>query len=103
MALPPSRDHRIALAAASALLRRHREAAPNVERGGFFHAKAIHDLMAQPGCSGIRIYHGRKDDGTVAMVLVGVDASGNDMSSGVLLEEHYPCPPICPDPDGLNP
>jgi hypothetical protein len=68
-----------------------------------FHAKAVQDLLAQAGCVGVRIYHGRNQDGTNAMVLVGVDAKGNDMSGGTLLEQHFPCPPFCPDPDGLNP
>jgi hypothetical protein len=104
MALPPSRDHKITLADARTLLQRHRTAvAQGAERGGMFHAKAVRDLLAQPGVVGLRYYHGRKADGSAATVLVGVDANGNDMSSGTVLEEHYPCPPFCPDPDGLNP
>ena len=104
MALPPSRDHKITLADARALLQRHRTAvAQGAERGGMFHAKAVQDLLAQPGCVGLRIYHGRNPDATPALVLVGVDAKGNDLSSGTLLELHFPCPPFCSDPDGLNP
>jgi hypothetical protein len=100
MALPPSRDHRIALADARALLQRHRTAAAQgAERGGMFHAKAVQDLLGQAGCVGLRYYHGRNADGSPAIVLVGVDAKGNDLASGTVLEWHYPCPPFCPEPD----
>jgi hypothetical protein len=50
----------------------------------------------------LRYYFGRKDDGSSAMILVGVDANGNDMPGGTILEWSYPCPPICGDPDDLN-
>ena len=104
MALPPSRDHKIALADARTLLQRHKTAAAQgAERGGMFHAKAVRDLLAQPGCVGLRYYQGRNPDGTPALVLVGVDAKGDDMSSGTVLEFHFPCPPFCPEPDALNP
>jgi hypothetical protein len=51
---------------------------------------------------GLRFYQGRNADGSFAMVLVGVDDTGNDMTDGDILEQHYPCPPYCGDPDGLN-
>jgi hypothetical protein len=100
MPLPPARDHRISRADAASLTRRHRDAVPAAERGGMFFRKPVEELLAQKGCEGIRIYHGRNDDGTAAMILVGVDKDGADMEGGVLLEFHYPCPPFCPPPDG---
>jgi hypothetical protein len=103
MPLPPPRDHRIATNAAATLLHRHRTAAAGAERGGMFHAQPVKDLLAQPGCVGLRFYHGRNEDGTPALVLVGVDAKGNDLSGGVVLEFHWPCPPFCSEPDALNP
>jgi len=103
MALPPSHDHRITLAEAIALTQRSRDAAsPRNERGGMFHRAAVDELLAQPGCVGLRYYHGRHADGSSAIVLVGVDDKGNDMTDGVLLERQFPCPPYCGDPDGLN-
>jgi hypothetical protein len=96
MPLPPPHDHRIPLPDAAALIRNHRaNAADAVARGGMFHAKAVLDLLAQPGCVGLRFYYGRKQSGADALVLVGVDADGNDISSGAVLEEHWPCPPWC--------
>jgi len=103
MALPPPRDHKITLAAAVALTRRFRETAgPKTERGGMFHRAQLDQLLAQPGCMGLRFYQGRNADGSFAMVLVGVDVTGSDMTDGDILEQHYPCPPYCGDPDGLN-
>ena len=103
MALPPARDHKITLAEAVALTRRFRETAnPKTERGGMFHRAQVDQLLAQAGCVGLRFYQGRNADGSAAIVLVGVDAQGNDMTDGDILERQYPCPPYCGDLDGLN-
>jgi hypothetical protein len=55
----------------------------------------IDRILAQPGCNGIRFYFGTKTDGSLALVLVGVDENEKDMTEGVILEDHYPCPPFC--------
>jgi hypothetical protein len=36
------------------------------------------------------------------LILVGVDADGNDMADGVLLDEHFLCPPFCNANSPLN-
>ena len=101
--LDPSVTHRISRADAVAAARRHREAGPPGRRDcGAFNAKAILELLAQPGCVGLRYYHGRTDKGDPSMILVGVDADGNNMTSGILMNNEYPCPPYCPDPDDLD-
>ena len=103
MALPPPRDHTITLADAVALTRRFREtASPKTERGGMFHRAPVDELLKQAGCAGLRFYQGRNADGSSAVVLVGVDEKGNDMTGGIILERQFPCPPYCGDPDGLN-
>jgi hypothetical protein len=71
-------------------------------KGGSFSRDIFDQILAQPGCSGIRYYYAKKDDGTPTIVLVGVDGGGNDMTSGVLGEETYPCPPVCGSPNQLN-
>jgi hypothetical protein len=104
MPMPPQRDHRISRAEAAAMTRRFRDAdGPRAERGGMFPRAAVQALLAQKGCEGLRYYFGRRDDSSSAMILVGVDADGNDMTSGEILEWSYPCPPFCGDPDDLNP
>lgn len=103
MPMPPQRDHRITRAEAAAMTRRFREAAgAKAERGGLFPREAVQQLLAQKGCEGLRYYFGRKDDNSSALILVGVDATGNDMAGGMLLEWSYPCPPVCGGPDDLN-
>ena len=96
MAFPPKRDHTIPLAAAEALTRRYREhAGAGAQRATMFPRDVFEALLAQPGCAGIRIYNGQAEDRTAASVLVGVNAEGNDMTSGALFEWGLPCPPYC--------
>jgi hypothetical protein len=64
--------------------------------GGVFTAEAIRKVLAQGGCQYLRIYHGRDAQGNASMVLVGVDADFRDMTAGVMLNDHYRCPPWCP-------
>ena len=52
-------------------------------------------LLSQPNCVGIRIYYGRKNNGTPALVLVGITGDGHDLSNGAIIENGFPCPPIC--------
>ncbi len=97
------RSHRITLKQAAALTKRYRKyAEPSAEKGGLFNRHAIERLLAQPGCTGLRYYHGRQTDGRYAIVLVAVDEKGNDMERGLLLENHFPCPPFCGGDGELN-
>ena len=103
MPMPPPQEHKIPLDDAAALTRRYRESvAKGTELAGMFPREVYERLLAQPGCAGIRLYHGRKADGKPAMVLVGVDEDGNDMVNGELDEEHFPCPPYCDGTNALN-
>lgn len=102
------RDHTISLAIASEYTRRHRTAGGTELtaaakgggefNGGAFHSDQVLKLLQQPGCTALRIYHARNGKNEKAMVLVGVDAEGKDMTQGVMLEICLPCPPFC-DPD----
>jgi hypothetical protein len=104
MPLPPQREHRITVADAAQLTRRHRDAAgPKGERGGMFPRAPVEELLMQPGCAALRFYYGRREDGTSALVLVAVDEGGNDMTDGDVLDLHFPCPPVCGTPNKLSP
>ena len=105
------RDHTISLAIAAEYTRRHRTTADttaveatarggmgSVENGHAFHADQVLKLLQQEGCKALRIYHARSNKGEKAMVLVGVDAEGRDMTGGIMMELGLPCPPFC-DPD----
>jgi hypothetical protein len=71
-------------------------------QGGFFGKETFEKILAQPGCVGIRYYYAKQDDGSPALVLVGVDAKGDDMEQGLLAEMALPCPPYCGSPSRLN-
>jgi hypothetical protein len=112
--VPPKGSQRISLEGAVELTQRYRKAAPASEHGGFFWADGIQEILAQPGCVGLRYYHGLSAEGSYQIVLVGVDADGNDITKlgkpkksarvalaagsgeAVLLDHHWPCPPYCP-------
>lgn len=121
--LPPKvTDHRITLAKAVGLTKRYRRSAPASEHGGFFWAEALRALLAQPGVVGMRFYHGLDEKGAYRLVLVGVDSQGRDIvkaeaaprpkaksvarsaTSGeaVILDTHWPCPPVCWEDSPLN-
>jgi len=63
--------------------------------GEYFSTDAVKGILSQPGCVGVRIYYGKKTDGTPALVLVGVDQSDSDLSGGTICETGFPCPPWC--------
>lgn len=103
MPLPPSRSQQISLAEAAADTRRFRDrAGPDAEKGGFFFREVLDKLLAQPGCVGIRYYHGLDAQDQPSLIIVGVDAKGDDITGGVLMDFHYPCPPFCGDGNALN-
>jgi hypothetical protein len=101
MALP-ARDHRISLTDAAALTRRHREADPSGVKAGTFDRAQVLALLEQPACVALRVYFGRHADGTPALVLTGVDNADDDLSAGTILQEHWPCPPVCGAANPLN-
>lgn len=117
--LPPKEPQRISLFDAVALTQRYRKSAPASEHGGFFWSDGIREILEQPGCVGLRYYHGLDAGGGYQIVFVGVDGNGADIvkspatrvaTSGakisakiaagdaVLLDMHWPCPPFC-DPN----
>lgn len=76
-------------------------------------ASAIKALLNQQGCHSFRIYLGRKADNRICSVLVAVDENGYDIlppanvtavtaHDGIILEDAFQCPPICPPPSPLN-
>ncbi len=82
--------------AAVQLLKNFRRRAPEGGVWGeFFGRDALSAALNQPGCIGLRIYYGKRNDGTSALVLVGVDSSNADLLQGVMLESGVPCPPMC--------
>lgn len=101
--LDPTVDHRITLGEGAELTSRYRKSgAEKSTESGAFNAKPVLGLLAQPGCVGVRFYRGLTAESGPALVLVGVDAEGNDMTEGLVLDQHLPCPPYCGDGNALN-
>ena len=95
---PHEKSHRITLDEAKEMCRGHREAAGKGQaylRAGGFGRGVLDDILAQPGCTGLRIYLGRNKQGDTSLLAVGLDADGQDMESGIIANDAWPCPPFC--------
>lgn len=80
-----------------------------------FEGDAVRQLLDEPGCAFLRIYLGRKSDGSVVAVLVEADNEERDIlpsgngnaesagpNEGTMLEDGFRCPQFCPPPSPLN-
>lgn len=92
----------IDLPTASDWTRSYRTAHPIDPRGHVFGRDIIDQILAQQGCEGIRIYNAINDDHELTLVLVGVDALGNDMDAGIVADFSLPCPDMCGMSNPLN-
>jgi hypothetical protein len=75
----------------------------------FFGAEIIQQILQQPGSVGMRIYYALDDKGAKQLLLVGVDAQGNNILSnntfntlesggdGLVADFSFPCPSTCPE------
>jgi hypothetical protein len=103
MPLPQKNNQIISLDEASRLTNKYRvQAAKDAIKGGLFWKDYVQKLLDQPGCVAMRYYHAQDDKGNPAIVLVGVDMGGKDITGGVMLEFSPFCPPICDAPNALN-
>jgi hypothetical protein len=93
---PGAEKHEIKLEEARQHIQRHKKNPIHPKHhGGSFDRAAIDKILAQPGCKGLRYYHGRDEDGKPNLVLVGVDVAGKDMTQASIMERSGFCPPIC--------
>jgi hypothetical protein len=47
----------------------------------------LEQILAQPGCAGIRFYNGINEKGQKTLVYVGMDAAGNDIMETVVVDD----------------
>jgi hypothetical protein len=75
-----------------------------------FNRSAIEDLLSQ-GCVQIRVYFGMSLDLKIRLIIVGVNAQGEDMlppggtsldTDYYIVEDGIRCPVTCPPPSPLN-
>ena len=75
--------------------------------GGFYGKELIQTLLSQPGCDGLRYYHGLGPDPydgkkiKHTIILVAEDNKGN-LLTGAILEIGPLCPPYCPSANTLG-
>jgi hypothetical protein len=77
-----------------------------------FERSDIDVLLAQRGCTGLRLYYGMNDESQVHAILVGVNEENEDMlgatslteeeEEDVILEKGFRCPEMCPPASPLN-
>lgn len=84
----------------------YRSKNPDQLKGHYFGFEIIQRLLNETNCSGIRIYYGIDETGQQKLLLVGVDADGNDLlpsleqeldnGGNIVVDYSYPCPDYCP-------
>ena len=78
-----------------------------------FDKAAFDSLLAETGCTAVRIYYGMSDDLKVHAVIVGVNSNNEDIlpssvsmltreDDPLVLEEATRCPDDCPPSSSLN-
>lgn len=69
---------------------------PNEIKSFYAGSNKLNLILEQSGCIGIRIYNGlNATTGKKNLVLVGVNADGEDMVTGPILQDLITCPPKC--------
>jgi hypothetical protein len=91
----------IALADASAQTKAYRTANPGAIKAHYVGVKKLNDVLSQTGCVGIRIYYAINPSGTKEIMIVGVDANENDITT-LVLDHTLPCPSWCGNANSLN-
>jgi hypothetical protein len=91
----------IPLQEAAGLTAAYRQNHPGQIQGFLFGKTNVEEILNQRGCVSVRSYLGQNPDGSLELIVVGVDANGNDMLDKVLDRSHK-CPPLCGDQNVLN-
>lgn len=102
MAFNGSEGEAISLNEAATMTANYRSANPNATRGHFMGSTILNSILAQSGCKGIRTYYGIDSSGQKQLVMVGVDANGDDMTSGIIADRGLGCPSACSSSNPLN-
>lgn len=96
-------DHNITLQEGIELTKAYRVTSKgDVPLAQYFGKDALANVLAQPGCVGLRMYYAKHQDGSSTMVIVGVDNKGNDITKGLLCQKASQCPPWCPGASELK-
>jgi hypothetical protein len=91
----PTFDHEIGLTEARELIVRSKRQNPGSKSAAMFTRVPLDRILAQKGCTGVRMYYGLNPDGSRTLIMVGVDEQGNDLDEGIIADRTFPCPPYC--------
>ena len=97
-AFDANRDHRISREEAASLVQTFQSRAGAGEhRSSTFNRAAFERLLGQPGAAGIRIYRAHHENGSPTLVMVAVDAAGQDLATtdALFMQKGTDCPPYC--------
>lgn len=92
----------VTLAEAASWTANYRSANPGAIKAHAAGKNKLNSILNQDGCLGIRTYYAIDSEDALCLVMVGVDANGDDMENGVILERMSPCPPYCSGTGTLN-
>jgi hypothetical protein len=77
----------------------------------FFGFEILKQILAEPTCVGIRMYYALDDKGQRQIILVGVNADGENLlpqsqslrdgDGNIVADASYPCPSFCPGGTGV--
>jgi hypothetical protein len=99
MAFTGNEEHTISFEEAKELKDNYQESMSPTDIKAFYYGKTfLLSVLNQEGCVGIRVYNGRKEDGKLEPVIVGVNTDGNDLTEGIMGNRSFPCPPHCGGP-----
>jgi hypothetical protein len=85
----------------------YRETYPVEIEAHFFGREIINQILSEEGCVGIRIYYALDENGNRQLLLVGVNANGDNLlpsvtnNENIIADMSYPCPTFCP-PTGTS-
>lgn len=82
-------------AALTANFRRNNGNSAETVKAHLFGRDILQQILGQENCVGIRMYYGLDDAGGKQLVLVGVDAAGQDLEAGIIADRSKICPPDC--------
>lgn len=92
----------ITLTDGSAWTGNYRTANPSAVKAHFYGKNKLNEMLAQTGCVGLRMYRAIDANGVLELVIVGVNSSGADLTSGLILDRSVPCPSNCDASSALN-
>lgn len=92
----------IPLTEGSTMTAAYRAAGINPTNGTLLGANIINQILGEPNVEGIRFYYAKDATNNLRLVLVGVDANGDDITSGTIADNGKLTPPFIGTLNPLN-